>query len=66
MSKRRMQIIGGIASVVTPEEQGKITAEKFLAASDTFHLVIEQERGAGRIGRALLDFDLKPGKSSTG
>ena len=45
---------------------GKMTADEFIAAADTFHLVIEQEGSAGRIGRALMEFDLKPRKFSTG
>lgn len=46
--------------------QGKMTAEEFIGAADTFHLVIEQEGSAGRIERALLEFDIKPRKFSTG
>jgi len=43
-----------------------MTADEFIAASSVFHLVIEQEGTPGRIGRVLLEHDLKPREFSTG
>ena len=43
-----------------------MTADEFIAASSVFHLVIEQEGTPGRIGRALLEFDVAPRQFSTG
>jgi hypothetical protein len=43
-----------------------MNAKEFIAASNTFHLVIEQEGTPGRIGRAMLEFDIKPRQFSTG